>query len=184
MEHKQALKLFMNMVNNVEQYPECENIIDALRSLNSAHVISDDDYDYIIKYWDDIIEENIPYGYGDKQSVTLMFYPINWERHVFDGMNTEQIIEYVRTHEHWDVWLFDWGEHDMDEDGDCVVAELDCDLFNNWNERNSPDSETQLYLMDSIDIGESYDKNEEFILSHWCVALQETIDNINLKINS
>lgn len=118
-----------------------------------------------------------------KQNVTLMFYPVIWERYVFDGMNTEQIIEYVRTHEHYDVWLFDWGEHDKDEDGDCVVVELDCDLFNDWDTVNAPDDETKQFMLEGLGL-DTMKQLEMLVRSHWCVALQETIDNINLKINS
>lgn len=50
-----AIELFVDIA---EQEEDCDAIIDQLRSLNTCGDISEEEYDYIIDKWDDILEEH------------------------------------------------------------------------------------------------------------------------------
>lgn len=65
MKHKKAINLFFDYLDKYEVY---EELIDAVRNAYSYGDISDDDYDYIIKNWDDLVEihDDDLSGYCDK----------------------------------------------------------------------------------------------------------------------
>lgn len=65
MKHKKAIKLFFDYLDKYEVY---EELIDAVRNAHSYGDISDDDYDCLIKNWDDLVEihDNDLSSYCDK----------------------------------------------------------------------------------------------------------------------
>jgi len=50
-----AIELFVDIAKENET---CEDIIEELRSLLSFGAITDDEYDYILQEWDNILAEN------------------------------------------------------------------------------------------------------------------------------
>lgn len=50
-------KLKEIMFDLFDTYEDCDDIIDALRGLNSCEEITEDEYDYCINNWDDILKE-------------------------------------------------------------------------------------------------------------------------------
>lgn len=45
------------MFNLFDEYEDCDDIIDALRSLETEQKITEEEYDYAMKYWDEILQE-------------------------------------------------------------------------------------------------------------------------------
>ena len=43
------------MFNLFDSYEDCDEIIDSLRSLNSEGAITDEEYDYCLEHWDEIL---------------------------------------------------------------------------------------------------------------------------------
>ena len=43
------------MFNLFDSYEDCDEIIDCLRSLNSEEEITDEEYDYCLEHWDEIL---------------------------------------------------------------------------------------------------------------------------------
>lgn len=54
MNELKAKEIFKNLN---EEFEECEQILDSLRSLNSCSELSDKEYDYILKNWDNLLVE-------------------------------------------------------------------------------------------------------------------------------
>lgn len=53
----EGVDYFKDMYEDEENYPDCESIIEGLRSLLSNGDIRDDEYDYIMENWDNLIIE-------------------------------------------------------------------------------------------------------------------------------
>ena len=45
------------MFDMFDTYGECDDIIEALRNLNSLGDITDDEYDYCLEHWDTLLKE-------------------------------------------------------------------------------------------------------------------------------
>ena len=43
------------MFDLFDSYEDCDEIIDSLRSLNSEREITDEEYDYCLEHWDEIL---------------------------------------------------------------------------------------------------------------------------------
>lgn len=43
------------MFDLFDSYEDCDEIIDSLRSLNSEGEITDEEYDYCLEHWDEIL---------------------------------------------------------------------------------------------------------------------------------
>ena len=55
MDKEKAERLFVDIA---EQFEECEEIIDRLRSLNSNGQLTDEEYNYIQTEWDNLLEKH------------------------------------------------------------------------------------------------------------------------------
>ena len=53
MEH--AEKVFVEIA---EQYEDCIDMLDALRSLETCNEITEEEYDYIIRHWNRMLEKH------------------------------------------------------------------------------------------------------------------------------
>ena len=103
-----------------------------------------------------------------------MWYPMDWERHVFDEfihVESEKIAarvmelqnEYPKDAQ--DITFTPWGEHEVFSD-----ADYDADLFNDW------DDNAEQWLIDEcrgLIEGKCKELTEEFVKAHWCVAVTE-----------
>ena len=52
---EKAIELFVDIAKQEE---DCDAILEKLRSLNSCGDVSDEEYNYIIDKWDDILKEH------------------------------------------------------------------------------------------------------------------------------
>lgn len=52
---EEAIELFIDIA---EQNEDVEAIIDELRNLNSAGEITDEEYDYILQHWDELLQQH------------------------------------------------------------------------------------------------------------------------------
>lgn len=114
----------------------------------------------------------------NKNEVTIymMFYPITWDRHCFDYCNEEQVIAKVKELGKDKVTFCKWADMDVDDDGDCRSAEFDSDWFNDWDDDpiyadGDADDENE----DKKSALETIGQTEEFVKSHWCLAVTEDI---------
>ena len=52
---EQAIDLFLDLA---EEFEDCDNILDGLRNLESEGELSEEQYNYIIQNWDNILKEH------------------------------------------------------------------------------------------------------------------------------
>ena len=113
-----------------------------------------------------------------KQKVFLMFYPIDWQRHVFDNYDhteSEGIAERVKElqreypNDSHDITFTPWGEY-----AECIDAYCDADLFNVWDD----DAEDWLIKeCEEMIRDNSLDLTKGFIMEHWCVPITDYTKN-------
>jgi len=114
----------------------------------------------------------------EKEQVTIymMFYPISWGRHCFDFCDEKQVIEKVKEWGKDKVTFCKWADMDVDDDGDCRVAELDSDWFNDWDDDPIyADGDADDEREDKKSALETIGQTEEFVKSHWCLAVTEGV---------
>lgn len=109
-------------------------------------------------------------------SIYMMFYPIAWDRHCFDYCNEEQVIGKVKELGKGKVTFCKWGDMDVDDDGECRSAEVDQDFFNDWDDcpiydEEYADDENE----DKKSALETIGQTEDFVKSHWCLAVTEEV---------
>ena len=111
--------------------------------------------------------------------VIYMFYPIDWERHVFDGIDEQDIPAKVKElqaefpKQADDLKFVPWGEVEVwkwDEVG------YDMDYLNDWDDFTDEEQENDL-----LNIVEGTGITKEFAMNHWCYAITEDTMNRLLK---
>lgn len=106
----------------------------------------------------------------ETKKVQLAFYPILWERHAFDGMNSNEIMAEFEKRGIDQVTFIDWGEHDIDEDNESVVADMDADLYNDFDDCRDYDEQTENSLLEGVS-SVAMGNEEGFIMNHWCIPI-------------
>lgn len=107
----------------------------------------------------------------EKVQVFLMFYPINWERHIFDNMSTSEIISFVKKHGIEDVRFVPWGSIN---DWDWSEVNYDADLFNDYD-----DKADDYIIKDCKKLCKGKNLRKNFIINHWCYPVtKNTVDTI------
>lgn len=108
----------------------------------------------------------------DKVQVFLMFYPINWERHIFDNMSTSEIISFVKEHGIEDVRFVPWCSIN---DWDWSEVNYDADLFNDYD-----DKADDYIIKDCKKLCKGKNLRKNFIINHWCYPVSKnTVDAIS-----
>lgn len=113
------------------------------------------------------------------QKVIYMFYPIDWQRHVFDDINEQDISSKVKElkaefpEQADDIKFMPWGEV---EEWSWSEVGYDMDYLNDWDDTTDDEQENDLY-----NIIEGTDLTKEFVMNHWCYAITEDIMNDILK---
>lgn len=107
----------------------------------------------------------------DKIKVYLMFYPINWNRHDFDYMQTPEIINTIKERGTDDVKFVPWCEITEDQ---WEEVWYDADLFNDWD-----DFADDYVIEDCQKLIRGTELTEQYIKEHWCmVVTKDTMDKI------
>lgn len=107
----------------------------------------------------------------EKVQVFLMFYPMDWERHIFDVMSTSEIITFAKEHGIEDVRFVEWGYL---VGSDWSEIYYDVDLLNDYDD----DADTYV-IKDCKKICKGKNLRKDFIMSHWCYAVtKNTMDAI------
>lgn len=114
-----------------------------------------------------------------KEKVFLMFYPIDWMRHVFDDYShtetagiVSKVEELKREYPNQgdDIKIIPWGECENWND-----ADYDADLFNDW------DDSAEEWLVDECNAmitDNALELTEDYIKAHWCVAVSEDVNAV------
>lgn len=116
----------------------------------------------------------------EKEEVFIMFYPIDWERYIFEGMPKDEIIKFVKEHGINDVKFVTWN--DM-VDWDWVDYDWDelyyyIDLFNDWDDTEDEDVEKECREM-----CECLKLDEKMVKDHWCYPVTKSMKDAILKTN-
>ena len=111
----------------------------------------------------------------EKVQVFLMFYPIKWERHIFDGMSTSEIISFVKEHGIEDVRFVEWGYL---VDSDWSEIDYDADLFNDYD-----DMADDYIIKDCKKLCKGKNLRKNFIMDHWCYPVTKSMKDAILKTN-
>lgn len=107
----------------------------------------------------------------EKAQVFLMFYPMDWQRHTFDGMSTSEIISFVKEHGIEDVRFVEWG-YLIDSDWSEIY--YDADLFNDYD-----DMADDYVIKDCKKLCKGKKLRKDFIMNHWCYPVtKNTMDAI------
>ena len=115
-----------------------------------------------------------------KEKVFLMFYPIDWMRHVFDDFSHTETVgivgkvqELKRDYPNHadDIKIIPWGEV---ESGRWIdEAEYDADCFNDWDDM----ADEELIAENLLRI-KGTGLTEDYIKAHWCVAVTEDVNAV------
>ena len=111
----------------------------------------------------------------EKVQVFLMFYPIDWERHTFDFMSTDEIINFVKEHGVEDVRFVEWG---YTADGNMSEIDYDADLFNDYDDLADP-----YVIKDCKKLCKGKNLEKDFIMNHWCYPVTKNMVDAILKTN-
>lgn len=111
--------------------------------------------------------------------VFLMFYPINWHRHTFEGMSNTEIINFVKKRGIDDVRFVEWC---YVNDFDWSEIDYDVDLLNDYD-----DTADTYIIKDCKNICKGKNLRKDFIMNHWCYAVtkntMDVITNIAPVVN-
>lgn len=106
-----------------------------------------------------------------------MFYPIDWQRHVFEDYSLaegEQMLEKVKElqaeypEDAHDITFVPWGEVERDNYQDSL--HWDIDSLNNWDDDTTKEERKENIAMIK---GKKPRLTEKFVKAHWCVAVSE-----------
>jgi hypothetical protein len=111
----------------------------------------------------------------EKVQVFLMFYPIDWERHTFEDMTSNEIINFVKEHGTEDVRFVEWG---YTIDGDLSEIDYDADLFNDYDDLADP-----YVIKDCKKLSKDKNLKKDFIMNHWCYPVTKNMVDAILKAN-
>lgn len=111
----------------------------------------------------------------EKVQVFLMFYPIDWERHIFDNMTSNEIINFVKERGVEDVRFVEWGDI---TDWDWSEANYDADLFNDWDDTEDEDVEKECR-----ELCKHLKLDKKMVKGHWCYPVTKNMVDVILKTN-
>ena len=111
----------------------------------------------------------------EKVQVFLMFYPIDWERHTFEDMTSNEIIDFVKKHGTDDVKFYKWGDV---TDWDWSDANYDADLFNDWD-----DMSEDYVIADCKKMCKKLKLDKNTVKDHWCYPVTKNMVDVILKTN-
>lgn len=108
-----------------------------------------------------------------KTKVFLMFYPISWERHIFDYTDMQDIPDKVKElkansllMDAKDITFVPWGETEENTYDDSLDWDVEC--LNNWD-----DDTTEEERFSNLKRIKGTTLSEWFIRHHWCIAVTE-----------
>lgn len=113
-----------------------------------------------------------------KIKMYMMFYPIDWQRHVFDYTEPCDIADKVKElqaeypSDANDITFVEWGE--IDEGSYCDELYWDEDCLNNWDDDTTKEERKENKAMIR---GRKPKLTESFIMAHWCFAVSEDVKN-------
>ncbi len=111
----------------------------------------------------------------EKVQVFLMFYPIDWERHTFEDMTSNEIIDFVKKHGTDNVKFAKWGDV---TDWDWSDANYDADLFNDWDDTEDEDVEKECR-----ELCKHLKLDKKMVKEHWCYPVTKNMVDVILKTN-
>ena len=103
--------------------------------------------------------------------VIYMFYPIDWERHVFDELADQDIPDKVKElkseypEQAGDIHFIPWGEV---KEWKWSEVGYDMEYINDWDDLTDEEQEEDLRQ-----ITEGTPVTKEFAFNHWCYAITE-----------
>lgn len=109
----------------------------------------------------------------EKVPVFLMFYPIDWERHTFEDMTSNEIIDFVKERGTDDVKFVKWGDV---TDWDWSDANYDADLFNDWDDTEDEDVENECR-----ELCEYLKLDKKTVKDHWCYPVTKNMVDVILQ---
>ena len=112
-----------------------------------------------------------------KVKMYMMFYPENWQRHIFDYTKPCDIADKVKelqaehaNDKQKDISFVPWGE--INEGAYCGELYWDVDCLNNWD-----DDTTEEDRQENLKLIEGTTLTESFIMAHWCIGVSEDVKN-------
>lgn len=112
-----------------------------------------------------------------KVKMFMMFYPIDWQRHIFDYTEPCDIPDKVKelqaehaNDEQKDISFVPWGL--IDEGVYCDELNWDEECLNNWD-----DDTTEEDRQENLKLIEGTTLTESFIMAHWCIGVSEDVKN-------
>lgn len=111
-----------------------------------------------------------------KVKAFMMFYPIDWQRHIFDYTEQRDMPAKVKELKAKypnvadDITFVEWGETDASKYDDSLAWDEEC--LNNWDDDITKEERKENKAMIK---GKKPRLTESFIMAHWCVAVREEV---------